>query len=85
MMAGEPPTSSQRNASGRAGWKRLGPVVMMRSRGRLRAGETVEIITPGAGGYGPPAERDPAAVESDLAYRSIDLTTTAARYPQSWK
>jgi len=27
--------------------------------GRLRAGETVEIVTPGAGGYGPPAERDP--------------------------
>ena len=26
--------------------------------GRLRAGETVEIITPGAGGYGPPAEPD---------------------------
>jgi len=26
--------------------------------GRLRAGETVEIVTPGAGGYGPPAERD---------------------------
>jgi N-methylhydantoinase B len=53
--------------------------------GRLRAGETVEIITPGAGGYGPPSERDPAAVESDLVDRSIDLTTTAARYPQSWK
>ena len=26
------PTSSQRNTSGRAGWKRLGPVVTMRSR-----------------------------------------------------
>ena len=26
--------------------------------GRLRAGETVEIITPGAGGYGPPRARD---------------------------
>jgi N-methylhydantoinase B len=25
--------------------------------GRLRAGQTVEIITPGAGGYGPPSER----------------------------
>jgi N-methylhydantoinase B len=27
--------------------------------GRLRTGETVEIVTPGAGGYGSPAERDP--------------------------
>ena len=50
--------------------------------GTLRAGETVEIITPGAGGYGPPAERDPAAVERDLADGRIDLTTAAAIYPQ---
>jgi len=35
--------------------------------GVLRAGQTVEIITPGAGGYGPPAERDPAASARDLA------------------
>jgi N-methylhydantoinase B len=40
--------------------------------GRLRAGETVEIITPGAGGYGPPSERDPALVARDLADRRID-------------
>jgi hypothetical protein len=35
--------------------------------GRLRAGETVDIITPGAGGYGKPSAPDPAAVERDLA------------------
>jgi N-methylhydantoinase B len=49
--------------------------------GRLRPGETVEIITPGAGGYGPPAERDPAAVERDLADRRIDRANVAGRYP----
>src|SRR6516164_5883068 len=32
------PTSSQRNTSGRAGWKRLGPVVTMRSRSLGRRG-----------------------------------------------
>lgn len=32
--------------------------------GRLRAGEIVEIITPGAGGYGPPVERDPGYVDA---------------------
>ena len=32
-----------------------------RGSGALRPGETVEIVTPGAGGYGPVAERDPAA------------------------
>jgi N-methylhydantoinase B len=48
--------------------------------GSLRAGETVEIVTPGAGGYGPPAERDPAAVERDLADGRIDRATAAAIY-----
>jgi len=51
--------------------------------GRLRAGETVEIVTPGAGGYGPAAERDPAMVTRDLADGRIDLATAAAIYPQS--
>jgi N-methylhydantoinase B len=50
--------------------------------GRLRAGETVEIITPGAGGYGTPSERDPAAVERDVADGRINPTTAAAAYPQ---
>jgi N-methylhydantoinase B len=35
--------------------------------GRLRRGERVEIITPGAGGYGSASERDPAALERDVA------------------
>jgi N-methylhydantoinase B len=34
--------------------------------GRLRAGERVEIIIPGAGGYGSPVERDSAAIEPEL-------------------
>lgn len=32
---------------------------------RLVEGDAVTIVTPGAGGYGPPAERDPALVERD--------------------
>jgi N-methylhydantoinase B len=35
------------------------------------------VITPGAGGYGPPAERERAAVARDLAESVID--TAAAR------
>lgn len=50
--------------------------------GVLRPGDIVEIITPGAGGYGPPAERDPAAVRRDLAERRADpATARAAGYP----
>jgi N-methylhydantoinase B len=33
---------------------------------RLAEGDAVTIVTPGAGGYGPPADRDPAAVARDL-------------------
>jgi N-methylhydantoinase B len=33
--------------------------------GHLRAGETVEIVTPGAGGYGPPAVKSRLPVASD--------------------
>jgi N-methylhydantoinase B len=40
--------------------------------GRLRAGETIEI--------GPPAERDPAIVERDLADQRINLATATATY-----
>ncbi|GJD52862.1 Acetophenone carboxylase delta subunit [Methylobacterium crusticola] len=33
----------------------------------IRAGDRVEIMTPGGGGYGDPGERDPALVARDLA------------------
>jgi N-methylhydantoinase B len=49
--------------------------------GALRTGETVEIITPGAGGYGPPAQRDPGVVERDVANQCIDLATAVAMCP----
>ena len=48
--------------------------------GRLGAGETVKIVTPGAGGYGPPADRDAAAVGCDLADGRMDLATAEATY-----
>ncbi|MBO0905003.1 hydantoinase B/oxoprolinase family protein [Jiella sonneratiae] len=36
-----------------------------RGQGTLRAGEWLEIVTPGGGGYGSPAERLPAARDAD--------------------
>jgi N-methylhydantoinase B len=33
----------------------------------LKAGQWFALVTPGAGGYGPPAKRDHAAVARDLA------------------
>jgi N-methylhydantoinase B len=52
---------------------RVGPFA--NGSGRLRAGETVEIVTPGAGGYGAPSERNAAAVERDVADGRINLAT----------
>ncbi|MBW4090389.1 MAG: hydantoinase B/oxoprolinase family protein [Proteobacteria bacterium] len=48
--------------------------------GFLEAGQTVEIVTPGAGGYGPPEARDPAAVARDIAERRIDAETARGLY-----
>jgi N-methylhydantoinase B len=43
-----------------------------KGEGHLEAGEEVEIITPGAGGYGPPTERERALVSRDLEDGILD-------------
>ncbi|WP_417604991.1 hydantoinase B/oxoprolinase family protein [Primorskyibacter flagellatus] len=43
----------------------------------LSAGDRVRVRTPGGGGYGPPAERDPASVAEDV--RLGRITTEAAQ------
>ena len=56
---------------GRSGRFGFGPGVQTfhHGTGVLRRGEIVEIVTPGAGGFGPPDARDPAAVRRDIAER----------------
>jgi N-methylhydantoinase B len=51
--------------------------------GALQPGQVVEIITPGAGGYGPPAERDPDAVRRDVADGRIDRAAAERLYRMS--
>ena len=46
----------------------------------LRAGDWFEVITPGAGGYGLPAERERSAVARDLAEGVIDAATARDIY-----
>ncbi|HEX3349399.1 MAG TPA: hydantoinase B/oxoprolinase family protein [Acetobacteraceae bacterium] len=55
---------------GRGGF-RYGPGVepFVHGAGVLKRGQVIEIITPGAGGYGPPEQRDPEAVARDDAER----------------
>lgn len=40
---------------------------------RLAAGETMSVQTPGGGGYGPPEERNPAAVLRDVRLGKVSL------------
>jgi N-methylhydantoinase B len=59
---------------------RNGAEPLAHGSGHLRKGEIVEIVTPGAGGYGPPASRDPAIVRRDLAEGRIDRDTADTIY-----
>jgi N-methylhydantoinase B len=51
-----------------------------RDTATLEPGQWFEVVTPGAGGYGPPAERDRAAVARDLAEGVIDAATARKVY-----
>ena len=55
-------------------------VKFVRDAAELKAGDWFEVITPGAGGYGPPAERERAAVARDLAEGVIDAKTARDIY-----
>jgi N-methylhydantoinase B len=58
-----------------------GPGVTFDKEGAaLTAGQWFEIITPGAGGYGPPGERDRGAVARDVAQGVIDAAAARAVY-----
>jgi N-methylhydantoinase B len=50
--------------------------------GILKEGQTVEIVTPGAGGYGSPSERSPEIVRRDIAEHRITAADARAIYPQ---
>jgi N-methylhydantoinase B len=68
-------------AGGRAAFRFGDDVVpFVHGSGVLRAGQIVEIITPGAGGYGPPHDRDRAAVAMDVAEGRISKESARAVY-----
>jgi N-methylhydantoinase B len=57
-----------------------GVVPFDHGNGDLKRGDIIEIITPGAGGYGPPAGRAAEAVRRDLAEGRIDRETAQRVY-----
>jgi N-methylhydantoinase B len=66
-------------AEGAEGVERL-PAKVTRD---LPPGSTVSLRTPGAGGYGDPAERDPAAVARDVRLGKLSVEAALARYPHA--
>jgi N-methylhydantoinase B len=46
----------------------------------VRTNQRILIDTPGAGGYGPPAERDPARLSADLADGKFSSEFLAEHY-----
>jgi N-methylhydantoinase B len=54
----------------------------LKSKGvdELVRGDVVRIVTPGGGGFGVPADRDPALIANDLAGGKVSEAHIAARY-----
>jgi N-methylhydantoinase B len=48
----------------------------------ISAGDRVEVMTPGGGGYGDPARRDPAAIARDVARGYYSAAEAASLWPQ---
>ena len=47
------------------------------------AGSVVDMITPGSGGFGPPSERDPAAIRADLEAGYVTEEATKREYGEA--
>lgn len=57
-----------------------GVVLPERGAGELHPGQSIAVVTPGAGGYGPPAQRDRAQVLRDLREDRLSLDAARAVY-----
>ncbi|WP_149538279.1 hydantoinase B/oxoprolinase family protein [Siccirubricoccus phaeus] len=65
---------------GQGGARSLPPHVSKGEGYALEPGDWVQVRTPGGGGYGPPAERDPAAIARDLRRGYLGPEQAAAEY-----
>lgn len=52
---------------------------------KLKRGQSVRLDTPGGGGYGPAAERDPAAIARDVAGGLLSADEATRTYGADWK
>ncbi len=62
------------------------PPLASKMRGiSLKRGQAVRLDTPGGGGYGPAADRDPAAVARDVALGYLSADQASALYGTAWQ
>jgi len=77
-----PPRGLLGGKPGRAGRDLVnGQLVPAKARIDLAPGDLVTFETPGGGGYGPPIERAPAAIEADLREGFVTAEGAARAYP----
>ena len=77
-----PPRGLLGGMPGRAGRDYVnGKLVAAKARIDLAPGDDVTFETPGGGGYGPPAARDPALIATDLREGLVTAAGVAASYP----
>jgi N-methylhydantoinase B len=70
--------------AGAHGGIETGPgVTFDRDSAVLKAGQWFAVVTPGAGGYGPPQKRESGAVARDLAEGVISHQVADASYNRS--
>lgn len=76
VAGGKPAALNEFSYESEGGWKSA-PMASKMVGVRLKPGQRLRIASPGGGGYGPPAERDPDAIAADL--RLGYVTDAAAR------
>ena len=52
---------------------------------KIKKGQRLHLETPGGGGYGPPEERDPQAIQRDIALGYVDQASAEADYAVAFK
>lgn len=73
MKNGREDWQTMREAYGKASTSRYSNV-------SIRRGDRVRLVTPGGGGYGEPAKRDPAAVAEDVREGYVSKAAAQKHY-----
>jgi len=83
-VGGAPGATNVFRYEGKAGWQ-APPLVSKMLGIRLRKGQAVRLETPGGGGYGDAAARDPRAVARDVALGYLSPGGATEDYGPAWR